>query len=201
MLGKEDKNWEPFSDLAKIMEHTPQKNPPKNFTFKVMEKLSEKEMTVQSFSLQRLFSTNLNFGFSNLVTKKECAFYFFLTGFFYFILSLIMIIGLPIPAIMQNNSWLSFQPLFGLLLAAELMTIGIVLYTTGDYAVRFVRLGTVLYAALVILNFFIGALSVNVPAAIFFVMFFSITGLGIAFFLRLAIERYSPETIFSEVRG
>ena len=102
---------------------------------------------------------------------------------------------------MQNNSWLSFQPLFGLLLAVELTTIGIILYRKGDSAIRFVRLGTVLYAALVILNFFIGALSVNVPAAIFFAMFFSITGLGIAFFLRLALDRYYPANIFSEVRG
>lgn len=201
MFGKIDKNIEQFLDLTQIMESTSQKTPPDLFTAKVMEKLAGQKETSPSFSLRRLFPTSLNVGFQNAVTKTECAFYFLLTAFFYFILGLIMWIELPVPAILNNNGWLSFQPLFGILLALELTAIGIILYKKGDSAIRLVRIGTLLYAALIILNFWIGAIHVQIPAAILFVAIFSITGLGIAFLLGLAIARYHPGNIYSEVRS
>jgi hypothetical protein len=71
----------------------------------------------------------------------------------------------------------------------------------GDSAVRFVRAGTLLYAALIILNGWLGTLYMQIPVAVFFAAIFSLTGLGIAFLLGLAVDLYSPETISSEVRG
>ncbi|MBN1363939.1 MAG: hypothetical protein JW976_03950 [Syntrophaceae bacterium] len=198
MFKKEDKNWKQFQDLTKIMESVPQKHAPDNFTSRLMVRISEEKETAQSFSLQRLFPTSLNFGFGNAVTKTECAFYFLLTGFFYFILGLIMMIGLPLPVVVQNNGWLSFQPLFGILLAVELIIIGTILYKRGDSAVRFVRMGTLLYAVLIILNFVIGALLIQ-PAAVFIIAIFSLTGLALAVLLRIAVDHYHPETVFSEV--
>lgn len=201
MFGKIDKNIEQFLDLTQIMESTSQKTPPDLFTAKVMEKLAGQKETSPSFSLRRLFPTSLNVGFQNAVTKAECVFYFLLTAFFYLILGLIMLIELPVPAVLNNNGWLFFQPLFGILLALELTAIGIVLYKKGDAAVRYARMGTLLYAALILLNFWIGAINIQIPAAILFVAIFSITGLGIAFLLGLAIYQYHSGTFFSEVRG
>ena len=201
MFGKTDKDWKQFRDLTEIMENTPPKRVPANFTSSLMERLFEDKEKVQSFSFKGLFPCYLNFGFQNAVTKTECAFYFFLTGFFYFILGFIIAIGLPLPAIIADNRWLSFQPLFGLLLAVELTAIGFLFYKKGDAAIRYARAGTLIYAALILLNFWIGAIHIQIPSAILFVAVFSITGLGIAFFLGLAIVRYQPGTIFSEVRG
>ena len=201
MFRKTHKDWKQFRDLTQIMENTLHKTVPDVFTTKVMEKLASQKETSQSFSLRRLFPTSLNVGFQNAVTKTECAFYFLLTAFFYFILGLIMLMELPMPAVLNNNGWLSFQPLFGMLLALELTAIGIILYKKGDTAIRYARMGTLLYAALILLNFWIGAIHIQIPAAILFVAIFSITGLGIAFFLGMAIARYQPGTIFSEVRG
>lgn len=43
------------------------------------------------------------------------------------------LIELPVPkSVLNNNEWISFQPLFGILLALELTAIGIVLYKKGD---------------------------------------------------------------------
>jgi hypothetical protein len=148
-----------------------------------------------------LFKKNIDIGFSNYVTKAECAFYFFLTGFFYLVLGGILMLGLPMPVIISSNGWFSYQSLFSLFIAAQLSFMGIAVYINGDSIVRFIHAGIFLYAGLIILNFFIGALSVNVPVAIFFAMIFSMAGLGIAFFLGLAIDRYYPSAIFSEVRG
>ncbi len=201
MFRKIDKDWKQFHDLTQIMENTAQKQVPDNFTSKLMEILPAKQQIVKAFSFKNLFPSYLNFGFQNTVTKTECAFYFLLTAFFYFILGLIMLMELPMPAVLNNNGWLSFQPLFGMLLALELTAIGIILYKKGDTAIRYARIGTLLYAALILLNFWIGAIHIQIPAAILFVAIFSITGLGIAFFLGMAIARYQPGTIFSEVRG
>jgi len=190
-----------FRDLMQIMENVPQKQPSQNFTSGVMARLSEAREISVPFSFRRLFATSLNFGFRDSVTRTECAFYFFLTGFFYLVLGFILMLGIWFPPVGPINGWFLFQPFFGLLLAAELTLTGIALYKNGDTAVGFVRAGTLLYAVLIIINCCMGALSVHIPVAIFFAVIFSITGLGMAFLLGLAVERYYPETIFAEVRG
>jgi len=83
----------------------------------------------------------------------------------------------------------------------ELTVLGIAVYTNGDSSIHFVRAGTLLYAALIILNGWLCVLYIKVAAAIIFAAIFSLTGLGIAFLLGLAVDRYYPETISSEVRG
>ena len=200
-INKEEEKWESFRDLTRIMENVPPMHPSEGFTTKVMARLSEEKETVKSFSLRRLLSTKLKLGFQPFITKKEFAFYFLLSGFFYLIMGLILMLGLPLPAGISPMGWFAIQPLVGLLFAAELTAIGVAVYKKGDSAVYVAQIGTVLYAALIILNGWVGTFYVHVPVAIFFAAIFSMTGLGIAVLLGLAIDRYHPETIFSEVRG
>jgi hypothetical protein len=206
MFNNEDEEWARFRDLTEIMENTGQKQPPDNFTPVVMARFAAEKETSSKFSFRRLFgipafATNLTIDFRHPVTKTECAFYFFLTGFFYLVLGFILMLGLPRLAGLPDPGWFAVQPLVGLLLAAELTVLGIAVYKNGDSAVHIARIGTVLYAALIILNCWMGALYIKIPVAIFFAAIFSMTGLGIAFFLRRAIDLYHPETIFSEVSG
>lgn len=206
MFKDEEKKWASFRDLTGIMENVPPKQPPEGFTAKVMANLPERKANIRQFSFLRpfgipVFATNMNIDFRSSVTKTECAFYFFLTGFFYLVLGLILMLGLPRTAGLSHPGWLAVQPLVGLLLAVELTALGIAVYTNGDSAVRFVRSGTLLYAALIILNGWLGTLYMQVPMVIFFAVIFSLTGLSIAVLLGLAVDRYHSETIFSEVRG
>ena len=203
MFKDEEKKWESFRDLTGIMENIPPKQPPEGFTMKIMARLPEEKATFWQLLLRQLFgnsafATKLNIGFRNPVTKTECSFYFLLTGFFYLVLGLILMLGLP--GGLHHPEWLTIQPLIGLLLAAELITLGIAVYTNGESSVRFVRIGVVFYAILIILNGLVGTLYIRIPIAIFFAAIFSITGLGITILLRLAVDNYDPENIFSEVR-
>ncbi|GAB6267955.1 MAG: hypothetical protein STSR0002_06960 [Smithella sp.] len=205
MFKDEEKKWEYFRDLTGIMENTSPRHPPEGFTARIMARLPEEKATSWQLLLRQLFGnsafpTNLNIGFRNPVTKTECSFYFLLTGFFYLVLGLILMLGLPLPEGFHHPEWLAIQPLIGLLLAAELIALGIAVYTNGESAVRFVRAGVLLYAILIILNGLVGTLYIRIPVAIFFAAIFSITGLGIAVLLELAVDRYHPENIFSEVR-
>jgi hypothetical protein len=206
MLKNEEEKWARFRDLTEIMEKASKQLPPENFTMKFMARLPEEKVTSWQILLRQLlgnsaFPTNLNIGFRNPVTKKECAFYFLLTGFFYLVLGSILMLGLPLSMGLHHPEWLAIQPLVGLLLAAELIALGIALYMNGESAISFTRVGMVLYAILIILNGLMGTLYIHVPVAIFFAAIFSLTGLGIAVLLGLAVDSYYPKTIFSEVRG
>lgn len=199
MFGKHDENWSQFSDIIKIIENSGQKQAPDTIAPHIMAKIFEVKEIDKSFSIRDSFSTKFDFGFKEAVTKTECAFYFLITGFFYFVLGFIMMIGLPLPVIMQNNGWLSFQPIFGLLLASELTVLGIIIYKKGDSAVLFARLGTVLYAALIILNCWIGTFYIQPATALLFIGVFSMTGLVLAVLLGLAVAHYNAANICSEV--
>jgi len=203
MFTDEEEKLARFRDLTEIMEKAPQQEPPAGFTARVMGRLPEGKATVRRFSFRRpfgipAFTTDLTLGFRRPVTKTECAFYFLLTGFFYLVLGFIMMFGLQRLAGLLHPGWLSVQPLFGLLLAVGLTALGFLLYTNGRSAVRVARIGTALYAALVVLNGWIGALWTHVPVAVFFAAIFSVTGLGMAAFLGIAVDRYTPETISSQ---
>ena len=93
------------------------------------------------------------------------------------------------------------QPFFGILLAFELMILGIALYYKGNNAIRLVRAGTIFFTFLIIVNTCIGAMQIHPHGGLFFMAFFSATGLVLAFLLGIAIDHYHPESIFSEVRG
>jgi len=90
-------------------------------------------------------------------------FLFSVDRFFYLILGLILLSGLLLSGGLRYPEWLTIQPLIGLLLAAELIVLGIAVYTSGESAVRFARIGMILYAVLVILNGLVGALYIRIP--------------------------------------
>ena len=201
MIKNENENWSEFQEITEIMEKTRKRQPGEDLTARVMASLPAGEANFRKPSYFPTLVTKMNLGFQESVTRTECAFYFLLTGFFYFILGLILMIGLPFPAISHNNGWLSVQPLFGLLLAAELTIIGLAIYKKGDSAMRFVRAGTLLYVVLIILNCWIGTLYIQPVSAVLLMVIFSMTGLIFAILLGLAIDHYHPQTIYSEVRG
>lgn len=208
MFNDEEEKLARFRDLTEIMAKAPRQETPEGFTARVMSRLPEGEATVPRLSFRRLFrmpvfATDLTFGFRRPVAKTECAFYFLLIGFFYFVLGIILMIGLkPMTASLPVTGWLGIQPAFSLLTALCLIAIGVGLYLDGDRAVWVARIGTLLYAVLVILNGWIGIVSTHVPVAIFIAVIFSVTGLGMVALLGIAIDRYAPENIYSQgVRG
>jgi hypothetical protein len=200
MFKKESENREKFVDLTSLMENAPPKQAPEHFTSNVMAKLSENQVAPHSFNFRQRIAASDFFGFRKPVTQTECAFYFLLTGFFYLILGLIMMIGLPLPVMMQNNGWISFQPAFGLLLAAELFLLGMIIYKKGNSALHAARIGILLYAALLVFNFGIGTFFIQSGAAVFLVAVLSMAGIVLALLLAFSLQYYSPETYLSEVR-
>jgi hypothetical protein len=199
--GEADK-WARLRDLTEVMEKATQQEPSEGFTERVMARLPEGKATVRRFPFRqpvetRAFATRLTLGFRHPVMKTECAFCFLLSGFFYLVLGFVLMIGLRWPVGLHHPGWLSIQPLFGLLLAAWLTALGAVLYTDVSSSIRIARIGTVLYAVLVFLNGWLGVVRMPVPIELFFAVIFSVTGLGMAVFLGMAVDHCIPETISS----
>jgi hypothetical protein len=201
MLKRKDKNWEQFQHVTEIMKNSPPPQPSENFTAEVMARLPQVRELSETYSYSSIYSTKIKFGFNDSVTKAECAFYFFLAGFFYMVLGLILVMGFWQAEVLNLKQWFSWQPFLSVLLATALAVMGLAIYRKDESAVPYVRVGILLYTALIILNGWIGILLMNVPPAVLFVVIISLSGLGMAFFLGLALYRYHPETIFSEVRG
>lgn len=190
-----------FKHLIEIMEQTPRHDVPSDFTDNVMAGVSADRPMSPAFSAKNLSAVGFALGFRRLVTRMECSFYFFMTGFFYFILGLILMAGFWIAGDFHPGGWLAVQPFFSILLAMILSLTGMAVGKNGESAMPFVRAGILLYTVFIILNGWMGVLTLKIPSAVFVTVIFSAAGLGMAFLLGLAINRYRPGTIFSEVRG
>jgi len=204
MFKDEEEKWARFHDLIHMMENVPPKQPPEGFTANVMARLPERKANVRQFSLRQLFgapdfATDITIDFRSSVTKMECAFYFLLTGFFYLVLGIILMLGLKqLTTGLPFASWLKIQTVFYLLEAFCLMVLGAILYIDGTISVRIARIGTALYAVLAITNGLTGAISTHFPAAIFFSTTFAVGGVIMAAFLGIAVDHYAPEPISTQ---
>ena len=177
-----DNNLSKFEDLIQLMEKMPAVAPSADFTHRVLTRL-EKENTgarhyssAWSFSSQRFmpaqifqnkfFLRDLVESFRRPVAKTDCAFYFILTGFFFLVLGLILMVGMQkLTADAPVAGWLAMQPLFSLIAAVGLLTLGAAIYLDGIVAFRIARLALLFYAIMVIVNGWTGITITHDPFA------------------------------------
>lgn len=177
MFRNEDAEWEQFRDLTEIMENAGQKKPSENFTSAVMARLSEGKETIKTFSLGRLFSNNLNFSFQNSVTKTECAFCFFLTGFFYLIIGSILMVGIQgIGSSMAAMEWIKLQPHLTIGEAIWLLVLGVILMIAGSAGMKIAKYGTLLYIFFAVVNSMLLRPYLRFPYADIFIIGLAATG-------------------------
>ncbi len=204
MFNDEEEKLARFRDLTEMMAKVPRQEPPEGFTAKVMARLSEEKIAAERFSFWRMLgvpilATNLAGGFRRPVAKTECAFYFILTGFFFLVLGLILISGLQkLTVATPVAGWLTMQPLFSLLAAFGLLALGLAIYLDGIIALRLARVALFIFAVMVIVNGWKGMTVTNDPFAVFIAAIFSLTGLGLAAFLGIAVDHYEPQQIYSQ---
>ena len=149
-----------YTDLTDIMKETPAVQPPPDFTQRVMGRIPDlkpgiwfgvRQVLLQpresSFNLRRTLKG------SGSVTNKECSFYFLMTGFFYLIMGIILMIGLKgTMSEMAVAQWIRLQPQIALITALWLIILGIALIMDGNFAVKAAKLGTLFYIGFAILN-------------------------------------------------
>ena len=183
MFRKENENWEQSHDLTEIMENTPQKQVPDNFTAGVMARLSEEKQTVKTFSFGRLFSTNLDFGFQNSVTKTECAFLLLIVGYFYLVTGFVTTWGFHDAIAGGNiNPWLKMQPYITIGSALFILSAAFFI-TYRPQATAFIQYAIIVHTFFILVNAIILESILSFPIALIYVLILTMLATGFSVLL------------------
>ena len=128
------------------MEATPKAPVPDNFTQNVMERIAlvnPSEAGVQSRWAQMLTVSNI----------RECSFCFFITGFFYLIMGIVLMAGFKaIGSGMAVTDWIALQPHFTIGAAMWLLALGMLLMMDGRIGIKIAQYGTLFYIFFTVVN-------------------------------------------------
>ena len=155
-----------YTSLIAIIRASTLFQPSESFTERVMAQLSG-HMRIQSSVARAHAPSTLTQVWQKFWPGKiqvtDCAFCFVLSGFFYLIISITLVIGLkPISATLPAGSWLAFQPFFSFCFAVILTCVGILIVINRPMTRLIARLGTMGYLFFSLIN---GLLSHWIPGA------------------------------------
>jgi hypothetical protein len=137
-------------------------------------------------SLQRILA-NL----TQTASAKEIALCFLLSGFFYFVLGVVLYSGLK--TILGGNDlsgWLVMQPYLAFGFAAGLGALGLLILFDGQRALRIAHYGTIAYIVLVISNAVLLQVSPERPFNVFGLLLFTAGSLLLGVFLATAVRKF-----------
>jgi hypothetical protein len=176
-------NENDYKDIINLMEATPKAPVPDNFTQNVMERitlLNFSEKGVESRWAQILSVSN----------PRECSFCFFITGFFYLIMGIILMLGLrAISSGIEVADWISLQPSLTIGAAIWLLALGLLLILDGRIGIKIAQYGTLLYIFFTVVNGILMRPYLRVPHADVFVIGFVATGTLMGIMLSLAVKK------------
>lgn len=185
-----DQDFNEFKQLIELMESAPQLEPPERLSQDVMARLAVGEKQGSELKLKdaiyAFWSGRLKFAVSS---PRECSYCFFVTGFFYFVMGLILIAGFKAtsaaPSVMN---WISLQPYFILGMAAWMIILGGILITDNGTGLKIVRIGTFIYIFSTVFNGIQISPYLHVPYAGIFLTGFIIAGITIGSILAFAVQ-------------
>jgi hypothetical protein len=192
-----NEDFSEYRDLIKRMEATPEVPSPSGFTESVMGRLPEYDAGLL-LKLKRVLNAQIGNGFhfgwtreSGAVSKKECSFYFFITGFFYLIMGIILMAGFKsiVSTSMAATEWIKLQPQFTLGAAIWLLALGMVLMMDGSTVIKIARYGTLCFIFLAVFNGIMMQSYLHVPYASMFTIGLVATSAIMGFMLALAVQK------------
>ena len=128
---KQFENMKKFENIINIAQDSKAVSPPDNFTKKVMENLPVGPNVPESelSKLYLLLFQNLNFRvWTEVETDGECAFCFLLAGFFYFIMGIVLTLGLKnMGGHVHVSGWVMIQPKIAFASAIVFMPVIVIL--------------------------------------------------------------------------
>jgi hypothetical protein len=121
---------------------------------------------------------------------KECSFYFFVTGFFYLIMGIVLMTGFKtIGPSMAAMEWITLQPHLTIAAATWLLALGMVLMMDGSTAIKIARYGTLFYIFFTVFNGILMRPYLHVPYAGVFIIGFVATNALMGVMLALAVKK------------
>ena len=191
-----NKNMSEYKDLIHLMEAAPKVPAPDHLTERVMGRLPEHDVGLL-FKLKRALNEQVGNGFnfgwagkSGAVSKTECSFYFFITGFFYLIMGIVVMIGLKkISSGVADIKWIELQPYLAIGTAIWLFALGIVVMLDGNTGIKAARYGTLFFIFFAVFNGILMRPYLHVPYTGMFIIGFVATSTSMGVILALAIQK------------
>jgi hypothetical protein len=123
-------------------------------------------------------------------SKTECSFYFFITGFFYLIMALVLMASFKVVISSQAAAdWIALQPHVTLGAAIWLLALGALLIMDGRTAIKIAQYGTLFYIFFAVLNGILIWSHLRIPYAGIFIIGFTGTSALMGAMLVLAVKK------------
>lgn len=184
-----------YSGLIRHLRRMPKQDPGDDFTGQVMARIALNRETAWSRLLRMLPVRAVRFPgrqpFPQKATSRgECAFYFFLTGFFYLVMAVFLAAGFGLAGEESFAAdWLGLQPYLTFATALWLLLLGLLLRMDGFVAAAAARYGTFLYMAFIVLNGMMIRPYFNASHAGLLIGCFVAAGLCLGLMLVLAVHK------------
>jgi hypothetical protein len=183
-------------EIINLIKSTPAVRPPDDFTPGVMARLPEFDQGFRAKVKHALFhpsGAGVQSRWAQLLpvtNTRECSFCFFITGVFYLIMGIVLMAGFEaIGSRMAAMEWIKLQPHVTLGIAVLLIFLGAALLMQGKNTIKMIRLGTILYIFLAIVNGGLMHRYFSIPYAGIFIFGFIGTGVLMGVMLSLAIQK------------
>ncbi|MBU0661616.1 hypothetical protein KKG22_05600, partial [Patescibacteria group bacterium] len=183
-----------YSDITDIMKATPAVPPPADFTDRVMSRVSACDPCLSGKIRQILSQWSprqvLKALFATPATAPECCFCFIMAGCFYFIMGIVLFVGLRAISGDILGGGLMYQPLASFVIAFGLGALGILLHKKSLRALKTVRLGILIYCGVVIVSGVSLQVESRIPFNLTALIGFIGGGLLMGAFLTLIVHKY-----------
>lgn len=189
------KEKEPFADLGQRISKMSREHPPSGFTEKVMKQLPEmqgsiwhktKRIFLKPLSARILTSGKQTFGMSD---EPDGAIYFFVTGFFYLLMGMMLVAGLrTVHADLFVTNWIKAQVPLTMGIAVWLLAIGFVLVRNSRTSIKTAKYGTLIYILIAMINGILLRSGFNFPYADMLIIGFIVASLCMGCMLVMVVK-------------
>ncbi len=144
---------ERFKPIIPLLKNASRLPVPPDFTVNVMDRLAASERPSPVVRLLEGFRTINIRMWTDVADATECALCFYLAGFFYFILSIVIVSGLKALGTQASLAvWITIQPQLAMLNALGFAALGIILTKKSASAIRIAQAGTIIYIGFTVFN-------------------------------------------------
>ena len=183
-----------FEHIIQLAQNAKAVSPPDGFTEKVMENLPADSYVARSKML-RLFLLpfqNLNFQvWTEVETDAECAFCFLMAGFFYFIMGIVLAVGLKTTvSIAPVSGMVMLQPQIAFVTAFVFIALGIILIKQSILAIKIAHFWIILYIGFSILNSIVIQMAPGNPFSVIGMLCLTTGAVLLGFFLAVIVHKY-----------
>ena len=154
-----NEDFSKYESLINLMKAVPKAPAPDRFTERVMGRLPELDQGAWAKVKRSLLSPSwagIQARWAQIMSvsdKRECSFCFFITGYFYLILGIVLMAGFKaIGPSMSSMEWIKLQPHLTIGAAIWLLALGMVLTMDGSTALKIAKYGTLFYIFFTVFN-------------------------------------------------